>query len=133
MIPAFLPAYYQENGVSKQEIVILVAILGASDFVGRILCGYLSDKPWIKKYQIIMGTQLIAGLIVNCSSLFTNFWSLALFSALFGVSAGGIFALVVPILAELIGMDHFKSAFAFLIITQGPVVSTASPLFGMYQ
>lgn len=132
LLPSFLPVFFKENGLNNEEVVILVAVLGASDFVGRILSGYFADKPWIKKYQIIMITQGIAGIVVNCSSLFKTFWTLVIFSVLVGISTGGIIAVVVPTLADIIGMEQFTSGFAFLIITQGPFLAISAPIFGMY-
>ena len=133
LLPSFLPVFFKENGLNNEEVVILVAVLGASDFVGRILSGYFADKPWIKKYQIIMVTQGIAGIVVNCSSLFNTFWTLVIFSVLVGISTGGIIAVVVPTLADIIGMEQFTSGFAFLIITQGPFLAISAPIFGMYS
>lgn len=133
LLPSFLPVFFKENGLNNEEVVILVGVLGASDFVGRILSGYFADKPWIKKYQIIMVTQGIAGIVVNCSSLFNTFWTLVIFSVLVGISTGGIIAVVVPTLADIIGMEQFTSGFAFLIITQGPFLAISAPIFGMYS
>ncbi|XP_071163060.1 monocarboxylate transporter 5-like [Mytilus edulis] len=130
LVPSFLPVYLKENGLSKQEIVINVAVVGAADFVGRILCGYFADKPWIKIYHIIMVTQGLAGLVINCSGLFKTFWPLVAFSALFGISAGGIFGVVVTMIISIIGMENFRSGYAFLIITQGPVIAISAPIFG---
>lgn len=130
---SFLPVYLKENGLTNDEIVIIVAILSAADFVGRILCGYLADKPWIKKYHVIMITQAITGIVVNCSSMFTTFWPLVVFSILLGLNGGGIFTLVMPVLFDIIGTEQFTSGFAFLIITQGPFLAISTPVFGLIR
>lgn len=132
LIPAFIPINAKEKGVTNSQIVVIVAVLGASEFVGRTFVGFCSDRPWIKKHYIIIVTQIIAGVLANCSRYFTSFGSIIIFVIVFGSNAGGIFCVIVPILTNIVGPENFKTGYAFLMLTQGPFAAIMPYVFGRF-
>ena len=48
----YLPDFALKNGISKEDGAFLVSIIGITNTVGRILCGYVSDKPWADALKV---------------------------------------------------------------------------------
>lgn len=130
LIPAFIPISAKENGLTNTETVIIVTVLGASEFIGRIFIGFCSDRPWIKNHRIIIVTQIVAGVAANCNRYFTTFGSIIAFVIIFGTNAGAIFCVIVPILTDIVGLENFKSGYAFLMLTQCPLSAIMPFVFG---
>jgi MFS family permease len=55
----FLPMYASENNIDDKQIVILVSLTGAVDFISRIISGILADRPEIKTYHILAVSQAV--------------------------------------------------------------------------
>ncbi|XP_033761127.1 monocarboxylate transporter 5-like [Pecten maximus] len=126
----FTPSFAKDRGVSNSKIAILVSIQCMCDFVGRVFNGYIADLPWIRRQQIVMVTQMIAGIIMQMTPLFKTYWSLALFSTGYGLTAGIIFVLFPPILSTAIGRDMFPAGMAVMILIKGSFVSGIIPILG---
>ncbi|XP_060075685.1 monocarboxylate transporter 11-like [Ylistrum balloti] len=126
----FSPSFAKDRGISSSKIATLVSIQSMCDFVGRVLSGYIADLPRIKRQQIVMISQVIAGLIMQLTPLFHTFWSLVLFSAGYGLTAGIIFALFPPILSSSVGQDMFPTSVAVMILIKGSFVGGLIPFLG---
>ena len=48
----YLVAQAEEIGLSKKEASRLLAIIGVANTVGRIILGYLADKPWVNRLYV---------------------------------------------------------------------------------
>nr|CAH7728723.1 unnamed protein product [Callosobruchus chinensis] len=66
--------------------------MGGANTIGRIVLGYLADKPWINRLYVYNGTIFLSAF---CSS----FYALAVASAVFGFFIGAYVGLTSVILA----------------------------------
>ncbi len=48
----YLPDYARKHGISKEDGAFLVSIIGITNTVVRVLCGYVSDKPWADALKV---------------------------------------------------------------------------------
>ncbi|XP_033760984.1 uncharacterized protein LOC117342834 [Pecten maximus] len=54
----YVPKYAEDIGIDDQRISVIVSITCMSDFVGRIVAGFLADQPWISPHQIVILSQV---------------------------------------------------------------------------
>ncbi|XP_076277714.1 monocarboxylate transporter 12-like isoform X2 [Lasioglossum baleicum] len=52
----------EEQGIAKNDASYLLAIIGIANTVGRIVLGYISDKPWVNRLLIYNLCLTICGL-----------------------------------------------------------------------
>ncbi|XP_069104322.1 monocarboxylate transporter 5-like [Argopecten irradians] len=126
----FSPSFAKDRGVSNSKIAILVSIQNICSFVGRVVCGYIADLPWVRRQQIAMVTQVIAGVIMQLTPFYRTYWSLVLFSTSYGLTSGIIFVVFPPILSTSIGRDMFPTGMAVMILLKGSFVSGIIPILG---
>jgi MFS transporter, MCT family, solute carrier family 16 (monocarboxylic acid transporters), member 14 len=53
-------------GVEKSKASMLLAVIGIANTVGRIILGYISDKPWVNRLLVYNMCLTICGLCKNC-------------------------------------------------------------------
>lgn len=58
----YLPPQSEMLGLSNQSSSYLLAVIGIANTVGRVILGYLSDKPWVNRLLVYNICLTIAGL-----------------------------------------------------------------------
>ena len=88
-------------GMSPASAANIIAIIGITGIVGRLVLGRLADVIGMKLVVVFsFGLMLIAFLCLLASEL----WLIYLFAALYGVSYGAFEILQSPIIAKLFGL-----------------------------
>ena len=125
--PDYLPEMMvKDHGFPQSVEGTIMAILGASIVVGRILSGLIAKI--FKKYSIIMSalslTVIGSGLVgLAFCSTFEEFFGV---TVLYGLCAGSYFYLGVIILIEMYGVsDKFQDAYGLVMLA-----SMFSPILG---
>lgn len=54
-------AQAEERGISTNRASLLLAVIGIANLVGRIILGYISDKPWINRLMVYNVCLTICG------------------------------------------------------------------------
>ena len=49
-------------GIPSDRASFLIAVLGIANTVGRVVLGYLSDKPWLNRLWVYNAALTIGGL-----------------------------------------------------------------------
>ena len=130
---SFLPMYAIENNIDDKQIVILVSLTGAVDFISRIISGILADRPEIKTYHIIAVSQAVCGIAYNCNQLMTTFTGLIVFCAIIGLFGGVQLVLMYTHIIEIVGLTLSSSALAITIVCQLPSFIFGPLVFGKYK
>ncbi|XP_061171912.1 monocarboxylate transporter 1-like [Saccostrea echinata] len=129
----FLPAFAREKGISDNEILILVCIAGFTDFLGRVVWGFLSDIQRIRTSHIIVITMFILGTLSQMARLLESFVAFCLFITLYGFFAGSPFALFSSMITKIVGIEKFPTAYACLILAQTCTLATSIPFSGFLR
>lgn len=127
---SFLPLYAKQNGMSNREIVILVSVAAAFDFIGRILSGVLADRPQIKTSHILAVSQAACGIIHICNELLTSFTGFLIFAIIVGLFSGIQLPLMFTHATEILGITLSSSGFSILIVGQLPAFILGPFFFG---
>lgn len=117
-------------GIDRVRASYLLGIIGIANTVGRIILGYLSDKPWVNRLLVYNLSLTICGLATAFSVLCLDFYSLASYSAVFGFTIGAYVGLTSVILVDLLGLEKLTNAFGLLLLFQGIASFLGPPLAG---
>lgn len=108
----------------------LISIIGGANLVGRIILGYISDKPWVNRLLAYNMCLTIAGISVILCMACWEFWGLAMCSATFGFTIGAYVGLTSVVLVDLLGIEKLTNAFGLLLLFQGIASLIGAPFAG---
>lgn len=117
-------------GMNIDKAGMLISIIGGANTIGRIVLGYVSDKPWINRLYIYNWSLTICGLATFLSAFCTSFYSLAIYSTVFGFTIGAYVGLTSVILVDLLGLEKLTNAFGLLLLFQGIASLIGPPIAG---
>lgn len=58
----FLVTKAKDQGIIPERASMLISIIGGANTIGRIILGYISDKPWISRLHIYNWSLTICGI-----------------------------------------------------------------------
>ncbi|XP_018324222.1 uncharacterized protein LOC108736335 isoform X2 [Agrilus planipennis] len=117
-------------GLTAEEASWLICIIGASNTVGRIVLGYISDKPWVNRLLVYNLCLTICGVATMVSAFCQDFITLAIYGIVFGFTIGAYVGLTSVILVDLLGIEKLTNAFGLLLLFQGIASLVGPPIAG---
>ncbi|XP_075979575.1 monocarboxylate transporter 9-like [Anticarsia gemmatalis] len=126
----FLKSYMTEMNVEGGAMMI--SVIGVASSIGIVALGWAGDQPWINVTKTYALCLVICGLSVAAYPIFiTDYWMLAVISAVFGLSFASSYSYTPTILMELMPMDHFTVAYGLILLSQGIGHLVGPPIGGM--
>ncbi|KAI8073222.1 major facilitator superfamily domain-containing protein [Gongronella butleri] len=120
----FIPSYAYYIGLSADQGTVLIAVMSAGQFIGRITIGYLGDRFGRLNTDIVIST--ICGLSSFLIWTFaTTYGILMAFCIIFGFTCGAYFTLMSPITYDIVGHDRFPTGVSTMLLSN--VVSVFGP------
>ncbi|KAI8779594.1 uncharacterized protein LOC106064073 [Biomphalaria glabrata] len=130
-IPYFhIPEKGAELGMSQERASFLISIIGITNTIGRIVCGWLADRPYISPLHMNNAALLIAGITVLLCPLATGEVFLAVLAACLGVCLAVFVSLRTILLVDLLGLEMLTKSFGLLILFQGVAAFIGAPIAG---
>ncbi|XP_066992599.1 monocarboxylate transporter 12 [Anabrus simplex] len=127
----YLAVQAETRGIEKDHASYLLAIIGIANTVGRIILGYVSDKPWINRLLIYNLCLTVCGIATAFSALCSNFYAFAVYGSVFGFTIGAYVGLTSVILVDLLGLEKLTNAFGLLLLFQGIASLIGPPIAGI--
>jgi len=118
------------RGIPSQHSSYLLALLGIANTLGRIVLGFISDKPWINRLMVYNVCLTICGVATILSTYCTGILSFSLYTIVFGSTIGAYVGLTSVILVDLLGLDKLTNAFGILLMFQGIASLVGPPIAG---
>ncbi len=84
----YLPDRAILAGISENRAAFLISVIGIANTVGRVVFGWVSDRPFVNRLMLYNTALTLCGLFTALSSFCTTFELLAVYSALFGMFLG---------------------------------------------
>lgn len=84
----YLAAQAETLGINKTNASLLISTIGAANTIGRIILGYISDKPWINRLHVYNLCLTICGFATIICAFCFEFWGLAGYATVFGFTIG---------------------------------------------
>ena len=78
----------REVGVSTNKASLILSILGIFNTVGRLIAGWLADRPWADSLVISNVAAILSGLLTCLVPLLFSFELLCVYAAVFGLLIG---------------------------------------------
>lgn len=79
-----------QQGIPVETATYILPAIGLTNTVGRIFCGWISDRPSLNALSINNGALIVGGLITALSSFFSSFELQIVYAAIFGFAIGKI-------------------------------------------
>lgn len=84
----YLPDRAHEYGINKTDATFLVSVIGIANTVGRVVFGWMADKPWVNRLMLYNTALFICGVATALSPLSNAYEFLVLYAAVFGAFIG---------------------------------------------
>jgi len=107
-----LPKYAELHGISTQNAIVILSIMGIASSLGRILVGFAADI--FGKISMLQVCVLVGGVSTFCWLLCTTFITMVIYGLVFGFFAGGFISLVPTVCAELYGVRKLGTVIGVL-------------------
>lgn len=121
-----------QQGIALETATYILPAIGLTNTVGRIFCGWISDRPSLNALSINNVALIIGGFVTILSSCFTTLELLLVYAGIFGFSIGCFATLRSIVIVELLGLDRLTNAFGLLLLFQGLASIIGSPVAGMF-
>ncbi|KAI8369713.1 major facilitator superfamily domain-containing protein [Blakeslea trispora] len=112
----FVPSYATYLGMSEAQGSALVSVISATNFIGRLIAGYLGDR-FGKLNSNIVFTLLCAISSLLIWTFAYSYGSMMGFCVIFGLSCGSYFVMMSAISVNLLGMDKFPPGLSLLLLS----------------
>ncbi|KRT78853.1 membrane transporter [Oryctes borbonicus] len=116
--------------LTHNQASMLLSIIGVANTIGRIILGYISDKPWVNRLWVYNVCLTICGLATAFSAFCLDFLTLSIYASVFGFTIGAYVGLTSVILVDLLGLDKLTNAFGLLLLFQGIASFIGPPIGG---
>ncbi|XP_014615707.1 PREDICTED: monocarboxylate transporter 3 isoform X2 [Polistes canadensis] len=118
------------DGIESNSASFLLSIIGITNTVGRVACGYVADFPQVDSLLLNNVCLIISTLAVAATPFCHSYASYIAMSIFFGIAISGYISLTSIILVDLLGLDKLTNAFGLLILFRGAAAIVGSPLAG---
>ncbi|KAI9294292.1 MFS general substrate transporter [Neoconidiobolus thromboides FSU 785] len=125
----YLPPYAISINLTNEQGAALVAILSASNAVGRIIFGFIGDKfGHLNIYIISLALTSILMILWRFSF---NYVALIFFSILYGLPSGGLATLFPSSCAEVFGLENMAVVMGYAYAPAGLAELVGPPIAGL--
>ena len=117
----FIPALAKSCGLTNTEAVLILSLSGMVDTVGRVLAGFLLDRPSVRKRRLAVYSCVlfcIAGLCALMPVVGDSFAWLCAICSLFGMLTGIVVSQKSVLCVDLLDAERMPSAFGILLLFQ---------------
>jgi MCP family monocarboxylic acid transporter-like MFS transporter 14 len=80
----YITATAEKVGVTKEYASYLLSIIGFANTVGRIILGYVSDKPNVNRLMVYNACLTICGISTALSVVCWDFTSMGVYTFVYG-------------------------------------------------
>ena len=117
----FIVAICKERGISASSGVLLAAISGVADMIGRFISGFIFDLQRVRSFRrfLLPAVLIIGGLCLTVLPFFTSYLGIAFMSAGMGCFVAMAHAQRATVLTDFIDKSRTANAVGFTIWFQG--------------
>lgn len=124
----------KQLGLSLEDIAFLASVFAASDTIGRLLCGFIGDRKWLKNHRMscLIGFCVISGIVTCCNALSNSFWKQLCYMIVCPIFFGGITTFTPVVLGDIVGRQNMAKAWGLMLFFEGFSVVASPVLLGKY-
>ncbi|XP_050441619.1 monocarboxylate transporter 9 isoform X2 [Adelges cooleyi] len=130
----FISEMATDLGMDKDNAVYIVSIIGITNTVGRVLCGWISSFDSIDPIFLNNVSLTLGGIYTFILPFFPySMFSYYLYASLFGILMACFASLRSTMVVELTGLELLTNAFGVLLMFQGLAAAVGSPILGIFK
>lgn len=126
----FVAPLARDKNLTKDEIAITTALVSGSEFIFRIVLGFVADMNIVERYRIVQVSLFGTGAMLFSIPLLESFWHFTIFSVLYGLFSGPLISMYSPVCIDFVGIERFHRVMGILISFQGIVLGALGPAVG---
>ncbi|BFZ25529.1 hypothetical protein BsWGS_28568 [Bradybaena similaris] len=135
LLAFYIPFFYLPDkgelvGMSDSSATFLLSIVGITNTIGRLLCGWLADRPWMNTLHLNNSALILAGFALLLCPVCNSELPLAILAAVFGLCVAVYVSLRSILLVDLLGLEMLTKSFGLLILFQGMAAFIGAPIAG---
>ncbi|GIY28110.1 monocarboxylate transporter 14 [Caerostris extrusa] len=104
--------------------------MGVANAAGKIMLGLCVDRASFSVLVVFVLCLVIGGIFTAMVSLYTQYYQIALYSCIFGVTWGGTLGLTPVLLVELLGKAKLNNAYGLHMMITGIALFVGTPITG---
>ncbi|KHJ40252.1 hypothetical protein D918_09695 [Trichuris suis] len=129
----YLPRQAEMLGNSAELSSLLLSIIGIVNTIGRVVCGWIADRPEVDCIVIVNCANFVTGISTMLLPHFITYPLLSLYCCLFGAGIGALMSMRSLVTLKLVGIGRLTSAFGLLLLFNGIAVFLGPPMAGMLE
>jgi len=126
-----LPSAAIAVGITPTKAAFLISVIGVTNTIGRLVSGWLADRPNINPMVLIMVSITGAAPILFIFSVISSYWLFIIMSCMFGFLTGMWVSAIPSALVNLLGVPLLAPAFGLLTACRGVMVLSGPPVAGV--
>ncbi|XP_078703439.1 monocarboxylate transporter 13-like [Branchiostoma floridae x Branchiostoma belcheri] len=118
------------RGIDETKAPFLLSVAGITEVLARVFSGWFSDLKIISKLHVYMMFIGLNALACFLFPLATSYPSLLAYSVAMGTCTGGFRALIMPLVADTVGVVRMPNALGLTLVCEGVGILLGPPVAG---
>ncbi|XP_078572993.1 monocarboxylate transporter 13-like [Branchiostoma floridae x Branchiostoma japonicum] len=118
------------RGIDETKAPFLLSVAGITEVLARVFSGWFSDLKIISKLHVYMMFIALNALACFLFPLATSYPALLAYSVAMGTCTGGFRALIMPLVADTVGVVRMPNAFGLTLVCEGVGILLGPPVAG---
>ncbi|KAL0192774.1 hypothetical protein M9458_011070, partial [Cirrhinus mrigala] len=114
--PLFLVPYVNSLGMEQYWAASVLSVLALADLLGRLACGWLANLRLLRNLQLLTMVVTALGVVLLLLPIGQSYWSILVFSSLYGFLFGCVVAVHVTSIVDIVGLEGFDSALGLFML-----------------
>eukprot|EP00058_Branchiostoma_floridae_P015232 XP_002600720.1 hypothetical protein BRAFLDRAFT_123499 [Branchiostoma floridae] len=119
------------RGIDETKAPFLLSVAGITEVLARVFSGWFSDLKIISKLHVYMMFIALNALACFLFPLATSYPALLAYSVAMGTCTGGFRALIMPLVADTVGVVRMPNAFGLTLVCEGVGILLGPPVAGI--
>ncbi|KAM3867657.1 monocarboxylate transporter 2 [Diretmus argenteus] len=94
----------------------LLSVMAAADLMGRLMCGWLANMRLLRNLQLLTVVVALAGVVLLLMPISHDYWALLVFFSLYGFLFGGLVAIHITSIVDVVGIEGFDSGLGLFML-----------------
>ena len=80
----FLPPFAKDNGLSYDQIAMMISAMACADFISKIVGGFIADRKWLQRSTLLAIAALATGSLCHLARFYTSYPSVMIMPIIMG-------------------------------------------------
>jgi MFS family permease len=130
-VSAHVVEYTASVDLGRTVGVVALSAIGVADVAGKFSVGYVSDRVQTRRVHVVALCAAALGAVTISLTISPTAVTVLALAAAFGLSRGGVGALMTPVLADLFGSDNLNTLYGVASLGLAVTGATVPFLVGL--